>query len=781
VPESSVPPLGGNISFHAQHAPMGACFSFTLGRFGSGGGFSLRPGQLPIQDVFIGVKHGDRQSDSPVICLPFYEPPDPARVNPNLTAYPHQVQRHYGWATDRWGTPDFDFTLYTPFGGIVEPGAFHPAMLRVCLLPAIVAEFTIDNTAGTETKTGVFAINFKQPGSHVLPEQHGWRGKKRVGFGLGRNVGVQATLDSDRGITESEEPFPILRGSPDEGLSAANPVHGLGTCPGIGFEVPPGKKQTLVIAMGVYDEGIVTTGIEGRFFYTRHFSDLTDVLDQALRGWDAIKGGSAEIDRELIGSDLSSDQQFLIAHSTRSYYANTQLLDVAGEPFWVVHSGDSGLMNVFDEAVDQVFWELKQNPWVVRNRLDNFVKFYSYQDQLKPYRNGVAHPSLEPAAARVGQHAEHMEAQRTATATASPPDLSPGGISFCHDMGVHGNFAPRGCSSYELPNQSCRFSFSAQEQLCNWILLAASYVARTGDVQWLRKHEQTVDACTASMWSRASRAAEEILDPMHDTGPARSGPSEPAAARIASVMLRDSARCGIGSETVSYAALDPNYSTARGNLYLAVKSWAAYLGLAYLYNRLGRINGHYSMCIESACATAAAIAQHVGENGVLPAVLDPDSPGRGTRCLAAAEALIFPVFWLSCEHPSVEPPPEPTKSWFGNGKYQSFLHALKQHTRALLGDELRREMFGDGGLRISSTSSRSWLSKLAICQYIAREVFYIDDDPEVSKLFAKVDSEHVRWQTDAAGPWAWCDEFDAGKPTAARFSPRGITTTLWLK
>jgi hypothetical protein len=99
----------------------------------------------------------------------------------------------------------------------------------------------------------------------------------------------------------------------------------------------------------------------------------------------------------------------------------------------------------------------------------------------------------------------------------------------------------------------------------------------------------------------------------------------------------------------------------------------------------------------------------------------------------------------------------------------------------MLGDDQQREVLADGGLRVNSTSTRSWLGKLAICQHIAREVFYIDDDPEVSKLFKNADAAHAKWQTEAAAPYAWCDEFDAGKPTAARFSPRGITTTLWLK
>src|SRR6185503_14407582 len=122
-----------------------------------------------------------------------------------------------------------------------------------------------------------------------------------------------------------------------------------------------------------------------------------------------------------LSSGLSPDQQFLIAHATRSYYGSTQLLDVGGLPFWVVNEGEYCMMNTLDLAVDHVFWELKHNPWVVKNLLDNFVRYYSYHDQLKSNKRGA-------------------------------DQLVPGGMTFCHDMGAHNNFSRFGHSSYELPN-----------------------------------------------------------------------------------------------------------------------------------------------------------------------------------------------------------------------------------------------------------------------------------------------------------------------------------------
>src|SRR4029079_1305800 len=106
---------------------------------------------------------------------------------------------------------------------------------------------------------------------------------------------------------------------------------------------------------------------------------------------------------------------------------------------------------------------------------------------------------------------------------------APGGISFTHDMGAHNNFSPRGVSSYELAHLKGCFSFMTQEQLCNWILLACCYIAKTGDANWLRENARLIDACAASMRARAHS----------DTG----------------LMIHDSARCEEGAEITTYDSL----------------------------------------------------------------------------------------------------------------------------------------------------------------------------------------------------------------------------------
>src|SRR6185436_11424323 len=86
------------------------------------------------------------------------------------------------------------------------------------------------------------------------------------------------------------------------------------------------------------------------------------------------------LDRKLASCGLSDDQRFLLAHATRSYYGSTQLLDVAGDPLWCVNEGEYCMMNTLDLAIDQAFWELEHNPWLVRNLLNTFSRDYSYFD-----------------------------------------------------------------------------------------------------------------------------------------------------------------------------------------------------------------------------------------------------------------------------------------------------------------------------------------------------------------------------------------------------------------
>ena len=149
-----LPPFAGNISFNAQHSAAGAFMSFTCGQFGTRGGLAAQCGKPANHDLFIGVKDGSRFEEAPLRCLPFFKTtraggagaadfqveqagPSEQNVSPNVIPYgASEIQRVYGWATDRWVTDDFTFTVYTPFGEIPDPAGASTAEMRNSLVPA---------------------------------------------------------------------------------------------------------------------------------------------------------------------------------------------------------------------------------------------------------------------------------------------------------------------------------------------------------------------------------------------------------------------------------------------------------------------------------------------------------------------------------------------------------------------------------------------------------------------------------------------------------------------
>lgn len=730
--KSSLKPFAGNVSYHAQHSPVGAFFSFTCGLFGSRGGFGLQIGHPGNQNLFIGVKNGSRESMNPLTCLPLYEGADLDEAQrydiekkktqtdkPPLVSYsPDQIARRYGWATDEWETPDFRFRLFTPFFPVPESPAGED--FRRAILPAIVGELSIDNTSGLTAKTGVFAIHFPDRGSRLCDHVTGfsWQGQ----------LGVRAEVDSLAPVsTES-----VMRWAIEDALCDNNPRHGLGNTPGITFTVPPGQQATLRLALGVYLDHKVTTTLEGRYLYTRVFGSLDDVLATALAQFNTLKARALELDHQLASTLLSPDQQWLIAHSTRSYHGSTQLLDVGGEPFWIVNEGEYCMLNTLDLSVDQVFWELRQHPWLVRNLLDRFVRHYSYTDQVKVPKTG----SLK------FQHAEqsgqdNMSGPRVLgnTLPMEAFDLKPGGISFCHDMGVHNQFYPQGHSSYELPNLVGCFSYMTCEELCNWILCAASYVAYTGDVNWAQQNESTIRACLESLINRSGEAG---------------------------YVMYDSSRCQTGAEITTYDSLDHSLAQTRNNLYMAVKCWATYRGLELLLGRLGHPMAQKA--IEQAKRCMTSIVAQAGADGVLPAVFEPDNPGFHSRILPAIEGLVYPAEWKQ-----------------DSSDYQPLYDTLKKHTLALLKDPQKRNLFPDGGIRLSSTSDNSWMSKIAIFQHVCRKVLKLDADPDIKKLLQNADSAHVNWMTQRESAyWACSDQFVNGAAKGSKYYPRIVTTILWM-
>jgi hypothetical protein len=277
------------------------------------------------------------------------------------------------------------------------------------------------------------------------------------------------------------------------------------------------------------------------------------------------------------------------------------------------------------------------------------------------------------------------------------------------------------------------------EQLCNWVLMASTYVARTGDSNWARQNIHVLMACLESLRKRGGESA---------------------------IPEFDSARCGTGAEITTYDSLDHSLAQTRGSLYMSVKFWASFIGLSMVFERVGAPwHTFQHQALRQAKRAEQSILRHEGQDRVFPAVFEEDNSGYHSRILPAAEGLLYPFSWgldLATTAPAL-------------------FEALKQHTVALLKDPLGRNRFPDGGIKLSSTSSNSWMSKTAIFLHIARRVFRLDRDSQIAALLESADKAHVHWQTVGGSYWACSDQFIDGIAKGSRYYPRVITSALWME
>ncbi|MEO8906415.1 MAG: glycoside hydrolase family 52 protein [Polyangiaceae bacterium] len=705
-----------SIDFHAHHSPQGAYATFTCGRFGVGGGPTIE-GVTPAGfDLVVG--YVDEQGE--LQALPFFRSPGAPEITDFVapTGAPEPKRRHaldsvtreYERGTDTWLAPNFSFTLYTPVAPLPDPDQASESELARALLPVVTARLQLDNRSGRVAKRLVFAIDAGQPCRFI----EGIANARAVGWG--REIGFaaydQAGLEG--WVQWSELDF-----------LAHGRSHLLGRACGFTLEVPAGEMRDLNIVIGFCRVGAVTTGLDCRYFYTRFYPGLEQVLAAGLEHFESRAAAAAQLNETLRRSALDEHQRFLLAHSERSYWGNTQLLEHEGKPLWLVLEGEYAMMNTFDLAVDQSFYELLQSPWLVRNVLDQFVTRYSYSDELARPANG----------ARRAGHAHTRDPHRLAEFLPEPEQVGlPGGLSFTHDMGVAGQFTPPGQSCYELPGLAGCFSYMTAEQLMNWVLTALNYVTSTDDQVWLEQRAPVFRACLHSLEQR----------------------DDPEPKRRNGLVNLDSSRCAGGWEITTYDSLDPSLGQARGNLYMATKGFASWLGLFIAFERLAQEDLASAARVGAERAARSIVNAWQGDLGFIPALFEAGYP---SAILPAIEGLVFPLFWGRPEFVSRE------------GAFGELICTLENHLHRVLQPDLC--LFPDGGWKLSSTSDNSWLSKIFICQFVAERVFGVRASPQSH-------AAHARWQQLGAKDWAMSDQCVAGIAQGSKYYPRGVTSILWL-
>ncbi|HYP99804.1 MAG TPA: glycoside hydrolase family 52 protein [Polyangiaceae bacterium] len=706
-----------SIDFHAHHSPQGAYATFTCGRFGAGGGPTIEGVAPATMDLVIG--YADGGSDD-MHALPFFHgagvadfsdfATDAATPPRNRRLALDNLERSYRRGVDTWTAGDFSFAIHTPVRQLPDPEARGDTALASALLPAVAARLTLTNTSAVPRRL-VFAITVGRQ-CRLLGDEV--PGAKAVAWGTDMGIAARDVPGLEAWVAFSELEY-----------LSSNRSHLLGKTCGFALTVPPGETRSLDLSFGFCRTSVVTSGLECRYLYTRFYPTLASVLQAGIERHTAICANAEAQAAELERLIPDPHQRFLLAHSERSYWGNTQLLDLAGRPLWVVLEGEYAMINTLDLSVDMAFYEARNHPWTLRNLLDQFALRHSYVDRLN-----------RPGENARGMELGHIRDPELVKDLVFPPretDL-PGGISFTHDMGVAGQFAPAGTSSYEIAGVIGCFSFMTAEQLVNWILIAATYVLVTSDDAWLAGKLPVLRDCLTSLQNR----------------------DDPDPARRNGLISLDSTRCAGTFEITTYDSLDSSLGQARNSLYLASKTWAAWHALRLLFER-----AQLPEQAQAARASAARLEQTLNTwydpaLGYLPALRD----GCSSAILSAVEGLIFPLFWGQLE--LLDP----------TGPHASLLAQLKRHLERVLEPGLC--LFPDGGWKLSSTSNNSWPSKIFICQHVAERVFGIRPRSESH-------AAHASWQQLGCADWAMTDQCFAGIGKGSKYYPRGVTSFLWLE
>lgn len=694
-----------SIFYNAFHSPIGSHSSFTLGGLGNSGGLGLELERPADQNVYIGV---ERRSGGTYEALPFFRgaEDEAARYDhakkkatedaPLLSAFPRSsIRRDYELGTDTWKAKDLAFTVYSQVVPAPDPLKSSKTEQQLAYCPSVLAELTIDNSTGKRERRAFFGYTGGRTGDSTQYFESG----KMKGILKGQETGI-VTNDANAVCAQG---FGI-----QQMLSTTEPQNftfGLGGTGLLFFTVPPKSKKTFRFAVCFFRGGTVTTGLSTSYWYSRLFKDIQAVGSFALKNYAALKKRAVQSNRMISKTKLNAPQKFQSIHAIRSYYGSTQLLNYRGKPLWVVNEGEYRMMNTFDLTVDHLFYEMKMNPWTVRNELDLFVSRYSYSDKLH-FPGGA--------------------------------NSNPGGISFTHDMGVRNHFSPKGYSSYERSELTGCFSHMTHEQLVNWILCASAYFKKTGDRQWMKRNLKVMAKCLTSMLNR----------------------DNPVPSKRNGIMALDSDRTGDGAEITTYDSLDESLGQARNNVYIAVKGWASYVAMTHIFAEFGMDSAARRSDVQAGLASGT-IASFLNEDGYIPAVMGEDCD---SQIIPAIEGLVFPYF-MGMDEALDE-----------KGEYADLIAALRTHFTTIFKKGVC--IYPDSGWKLSSSADNSWLSKIYLCQFVARKILGIKS--KAAGLDA--DKAHQNWLLKEENLyWAWSDQMTSGVAKGSKYYPRGVTSILWLE
>jgi hypothetical protein len=380
------------------------------------------------------------------------------------------------------------------------------------------------------------------------------------------------------------------------------------------------------------------------------------------------------------------------------------------------------------EAGGEVYYNISEGQYLWRNTMDLAADHLPFELWRHPW---VVRNIIDLYIERYSYHDQIRFQDR-------PGENSPGGLSFTHDMGNYTSFTPRGISGYEKSN-AASYHFMTTEELLNGIYCLTAYAIASDDLDWMGRRKPIALELLQSMENRDHVLPEK-----------RNG-----------ILKGESLQCGErGREITTYDALDHALLDAAGNLYIAVKTICSSILLREYFLKINEVEG---------ARRAKGMADQTAK--ALESFFDPARDyfkasihhETESKVIAAIEPFAVPLFLG-------------LKDRFG--PYRAIMALFRKHISSCLqpGECLDRIT---GGLRLSSTSTNTWISKSILCEFVMDELFEI----RVSAVYPTILRELAHWAAISAMATTISDQIQSDTRTVvgASYYPRAITASLWVK
>jgi hypothetical protein len=273
------------------------------------------------------------------------------------------------------------------------------------------------------------------------------------------------------------------------------------------------------------------------------------------------------------------------------------------------------------------------------------------------------------------------------------------------------------------------------EELLNGIYCICAYALYTDDQQYLEKHFPILKKLMDSMENR------DHYDPIRRNG----------------ILKGVSSRSQMnGKESTTYDALDHSLMDASGSLYVAVKTNCALLMLKTVFEKLGE-SEYCARATKMQRLNCAALASFKKENGSLRANIYSDT---SSLVLAAIEPLAIP-YMLGLTQDGIEPLKE----------------LLLAHIRVCMQNGICIDE-RTGGVRLSSKSNNTWVSKVILCVAVMEKVFGID----LQKEYPTAMRELLHWCQVSASDATISDQILTAERSVIGgcYYPRAACSAIWL-